>query len=82
MLETPSIWWYSLGEIPSSDNPTSADNQQERPANANPCIYRNPQRLYAEHHRKMVKIESDLHGDMQSQGRNDLAPDVHMARRR
>ena len=38
MLETPSIWWYSpvnvspifSGEYMGSDNPTSADNQQER----------------------------------------------------
>ena len=30
MLETPSIWWYSP-EQSGSKNPTSADNQQERP---------------------------------------------------
>jgi hypothetical protein len=30
MLETPSIWWYSP-EQSGSENPTSADNQQERP---------------------------------------------------
>jgi hypothetical protein len=33
LLETPSIWWYSpsVGNDQGSENPSSADNQQERP---------------------------------------------------
>ena len=45
-----------------SENPTGAENQQE--------TERDPQRLHAEHLIELVaisvKIQSDLHGDMQS----------------
>ena len=54
----------SKGDGMSSDNPTGADNQQEtvKPR-------QDPQRLHARPAPKVgaVKIQSDLHGDMQSQ---------------
>jgi hypothetical protein len=42
-----------------SDNPSGADNQQE--------TERDPQRLHARRRLRAAKIQSDLHGDMQSQ---------------
>ena len=41
-----------------------ADNQQER-SKAIQLGFRNPQRLYARHPSNRMKIESELHGDMQ-----------------
>ena len=48
MLGHLSIRRYSLGTLPSSDNPIGAGNQQERPERTE-VSFRNPQRLYAEH---------------------------------
>jgi hypothetical protein len=53
-----------------SDNLPGAVNQQER---LGPSI-QNPQRPYAEHRTRLVKIWSDLHGDMQSQAEMPWPP--------
>ena len=57
MLEHPSIPHYRK----RGDNVLGADNQQER---SKGNLW-NPQRLYAEHLRKQMMIQSGLHGDMQ-----------------
>src|SRR4029077_3044206 len=62
MLETPSIPHYRSGNA-AGDNVQGADDQQER-LDGDLAI-RNPQRLYAGRNR-FPKIQSELHGDMQS----------------
>ena len=66
MLETPSIPRYSPLRS-GSDNASGADNQQERLDGY--ASAQNPQRLHArrEGPRPLAKIQSELHGDMQSQ---------------
>ena len=60
-----------------SDNPTSADNQQERLDAPSIRTSENPQRPYAECAATtcgVVKRWSDLHGDMQSQAEMTWPP--------
>jgi len=56
-----------------SENVTGGDNQQETEWEISP--FRDPQRLYAERRlRRATKIQSDLHGDMQSQAEMTWPP--------
>ncbi len=57
------------GAFAGSENAPGADNQQGRPAKCG-----NPQRLHARQGREAWKIQSELHGDMQSQAEMTWPP--------
>ena len=63
VLETPSIPRYSP-RFCGSENAPGADNQQGSPLALRAMT---PQRLHARQGREAWKIQSELHGDMQSQ---------------